>query len=184
MKTTFFLATVVALVLAPPAYAQEQTRTKTFDGENVSATTTTTVNPEAGTVSRDREAVNTNNGKTYSSEFDRQKTDTGAVISGSQTGPQGNTRSFEGERTRADNGSTFTGTATGRNGETFGLSGSRARDGQGNSSANQNVTNSSGTTVFNRDRTTTRSQGSVDHNVSRQRDPNFKPRRARTKAPR
>ncbi|MBD2842208.1 hypothetical protein [Erythrobacter rubeus] len=169
MRKTLTIAVLAALTSSGAALAQEQTRTKTFDGPNVSATQTTTVDRETGTIDRDRTVTNNNTGNTASSTLDRQRTDTGAVVSRSQTGPAGNTRSLEGERVRTDNGSTFTGTATGRRGGTYGLAGSRSRDGQGNSSASQRVTNSAGETVFSRDRTTTRSNGQVNRSVDRSR---------------
>ena len=167
MKTTLTLAAIAALTIAPAAFAQEQTRTRTFDGPNATGTQTTTVDREVGTYNRDREVTNNNTGNTASSNLNRQRTETGAVISGSQTGPQGNTRSFEGERVRNDNGSTLDGTATGRAGNTYGLSGVRSRDGQGNSSASQRVTNSVGENVYARDRTTTRGNSQVNHSVTR-----------------
>jgi hypothetical protein len=167
MKSIPTFAAIAALAMAPTAFAQEQTRTTTFEGPNATGMQTTTVDRAAGTYNRDREVTNTNTGNTASSNLNRQRTETGAVISGSQTGPQGNTRSFEGERVRTDGGSTFTGTATGRDGNSVDLYGNRQRDGQGNSSASQRVTNSAGDTLFARDRATTRSNGQVNHSVTR-----------------
>lgn len=182
MKTALTLATIAALVAVPAA--AQQTRTKTYDGPNVSAETTTTVDREAGTIDRDRSATNKNTGETASSTFNRQRTETGAVVSGSQTGFKGRTRGFEGERVRNENGSTFEGTATGRGGQEYGLFGSRSRDGQGNSSASQRVTNSAGDTVYGRDRTTTRSNGQVNRTTNTTRKQGYKPRRANRRSPR
>ncbi len=178
MRTSTALAALVALATSSIAVAQ-QTRTQTFEGENVSAATTTTIDRENGTLDRQREATNLNTGRTASSTFNRQRTENGAIVSGSQTGPQGRTRSFSGVRSRHDNGSTFTGTATGRAGQTYDLFGERSRDGQGNSRASQRITNSEGRTVYSRERSTSRNNGSVSRSVSRQREPNFRPRRAR-----
>lgn len=180
-KTPLMLASLTALALAVPATAQEeQSRTKTFEGPNVSATQTTTVDPEAGTAARDREVTNLNTGNTASSSAVRQRTENGSTIGVVQTGPQGNSRSLEGERTRTEDGSTFTGTATGRGGETYGLAGSRSRDGQGNSSASQSVTNSAGEVLASRERATTRSDGQVNRTVSRSKAPGVsRPPRAR-----
>jgi hypothetical protein len=178
MRTSIALAALAALATSSVAIAQ-QTRTKTFEGENVSASTTTTIDRENGTLDRQREATNLNTGRTASSSFNRLRTENGAIVSGSQTGPQGRTRSFSGERLRHDNGSTFSGTATGRAGQTYDLFGERSRDGQGNSRASQRITNSEGRTVYSRERTTSRSHGSLNRSVSRQRDPNSRPRRVR-----
>jgi len=135
---------------------------------------------ETGTAIRDREVTNIETGNTATSSAVRQRTETGATIGVVQTGPQGNARSLEGERTRTENGSAFTGTATGRDGETYGLAGSRNRDGQGNSSANQSVTKSAGETLASRARTTTRSDGQVNRDVSRSKAPGVtRPPRAR-----
>lgn len=164
------LAPLCALALAAPAAAQ-QSRTATYEGPNVSAAQTTTVNPETGTATRDREVTNLNTGNTATSSAVRQRTDTGADVSVVQTGPQGNSRSLEGTRTRTGNGSTFSGTATGATGQTYGVQGSRSRDGRGNAQASQSVTNSAGQTVASRNRATTRSKGQVNHQVSRSRRP-------------
>ena len=180
LAVIYGLQAVMGAALAIPAAAQEQTRTKTFEGPNVSGTQTTTVNPETGTATRDREVTNLNTGNTASSSAVRQRTETGSTIGVVQTGPQGNSRSLQGERTRTENGSTFTGTATGRGGQTVGLAGSRSRDGQGNSQASQSVTNSAGETLAARQRTTTRSEGQVSRNVTKTRAPGVsRPPRAR-----
>jgi len=163
------LASLIALALAAPLAAQEQNRMRTFEGPNVSATGTTTVDPEAGTAIRDRAVTNVNTGNTGTSSAVRQRTGSGATLSVVQTGPQGNSRSFTGERTRTENGSTFNGTATGRSGETFGIAGRRSRDGQGNAQASQTLTNARGEVLGSRDRTTTRSNGQVNRNVARSR---------------
>ncbi len=178
MKVTIALAAATALATSSVAIAQES-RTTTYEGENVRASTTTKVDKETGTIDRQREATNLKTGKTASSYFNRQRTENGAIVSGTQTGPQGKTRSFNGERVRNENGSTFTGTATGRAGNSYDLFGERKRDGQGNSRASQRVTDREGRTVASRERTTTRSNGSIDRRVSRKRDPNFRPRRVR-----
>lgn len=166
-KNHLILASLTALALAVPAAAQEKTRSKTYEGPNVSGTVTTTVNPETGTASRDREATNRNTGNTASSNAIRQRTETGTTYEVVQAGGQGRSRSLEGERTRTENGSIFTGTATGRGGQTVGLAGSRSRDGQGNSAANQRVTNSAGESLAARSRTTSRGDGQISRNVTR-----------------
>ena len=114
IKTPLMIASLAALALAAPLGAQEQSRTKTYEGPNVSGTQTTTVNPETGTATRDREVTNLNTGKTATSSAERQRTETGSTIGVVQTGPNGGTRSLESERERTEGGSTFTGSATGR----------------------------------------------------------------------
>jgi hypothetical protein len=165
------IAPLAALTLAIPAGAQEQTRTRTYDGPNVSAVQTTTVNPETGTATRDGHVTNLNTGNTASSSAERQRTDSGAAIEVVQTGPQGNSRSLSGERTRTANGSTFSGAATGAGGETYGLQGSRSRAGRGNSQASQSITNSAGDVLASRSRSTTRAPGQVNRSVARSRRP-------------
>jgi hypothetical protein len=174
IKPRMMLATLTALALALPVAAQEKTRTKTYEGPNVAGSTTTTVDRDAGTASRTREATNLATGNTASSSALRQRTETGAMIDVTQTGPRGKSRELSGERTRTEGGSTFTGTATGRGGETYGLAGSRSRDGQGNSQASQSVSNSAGEVLAARDRTTTRSDGQVSRNVTKTRAPGTK----------
>lgn len=178
------LASFAALAIAVPATAQEKTRTRAYEGPNVSATQSTTVDRDAGTVSRDRAVTNLNTGNTATSSATRERNDTGSAFAIVQTGPGGNSRSVEGARTRTDNGSTFAGTATGRGGETVNLAGSRSRDGQGNSAASQSITNSAGETLAARNRTTTRADGQVTRNVTRTRSEGFNPPRARGKRPR
>lgn len=168
-KTPLMLASLAALALAMPLSAQEKSHTKTFAGDKYTATQTTTVNRDTGTATRTGEATNIATGKTATSIGVRQRTDSGATVSLTQTGTQGRTRSLEGERVRRDNGATFTGTATGRGGQTYGLAGSRSRDGQGNSQASQRVTDSAGQTLAARDRVTTRSNGQISSTVTKTR---------------
>lgn len=180
IKTPLMFASLTALAIALPAAAQEQSGTRSYEAPNVSATQTTTLDRDAGTATRDREATNLATGNTASSSAVRQRTETGATIDVVQTGPQGRSRSFEGERTRTETGSTFAGTATGRGGETYGLAGSRSRDEQGNSQASQSVSDSAGNLLAAGDRTTTRSDGQVSRSVSRTRAPGVtRPPRAR-----
>lgn len=183
LKTPLMLASLTALALAAPLAAQDKSRTKTYEGPNIAATQTTTVDRDAGTASRDRAVTNLNTGNTATSSAVRQRTETGSTIDVVQTGPQGNSRSLSGERVRSEGGSTFTGTATGRGGETYGLEGSRSRDGQGNSQASQRVTNSAGETLASRDRVTTRSDGTVSRSVTRSRAQGA-PRPPRARRPR
>jgi hypothetical protein len=168
-KTPLMIASLAALALAAPLAAQEKTRTKTYEGPNVTGTQTTTVNPETGTATRDRAVTNVNTGNTATSSAVRQRTETGSTIGVVQTGPNGGTRSVEGERVRTETGATFTGTATGRGGQTYGLAGSRSRDGQGTSQASQSVTNAAGETLASRDRVTTRGNGQVSTTVNKTR---------------
>lgn len=184
-KTPLMLASLTALALAFPAAAQEQARTRTYEGPKVSASQTTTVNPDTGTATRTREATNLETGNTASSSAVRQRTETGATIDVVQTGPQGNSRNLSGTRTRTEGGSTFNGTATGRGGESYGLAGARSRDGQGNSAASQSVTNSAGDVLASRNRATTRSEGQVSRSVTKTKAPGVaRPPRARGKRPR
>jgi|GEM_PF-1582185 len=183
--TTCFpaLTALAALgIAASPALAQE-TRTRTHDGPNAVVTQTTTVDPQAGTLDRDRSATHKESGKTVSTTIDRRRTETGSTVSRSRTGPEGRTRSFEGERVRGEMGSTFAGTATARGGEQYGVFGERSRDGAGTSQASQRLTGPEGQTLFARERSTTRSRNEsgqlqTDRSVSRTRDPDFRPRRS------
>ncbi|MCR9180704.1 MAG: hypothetical protein NXH71_10810 [Erythrobacteraceae bacterium] len=167
IKTPLMLTTLTAFAFALPAHAQEQSRTKTFEGPNVSAAQSITVNPETGTATRELEATNLNTGNTATSSAVRQRTEAGSTIDIVQTGPQGKARALSGERTRTGSGSTFAGTATGRGGKTLDLASERGRDGEGNSGARQSATNSAGETVFSRSRTTTRRDGQLSTNITR-----------------
>lgn len=162
-------AALTALALAMPVAAQDKSRSKTYEGPNVSATQTTTANRETGTITREGTVTHRETGATATSSALRQRTDTGATVSAVQTGPGGKSRSLQGERTRTENGSTFSGTATGAKGQTYGLAGSRSRDGAGNSQASQSVTNAAGQTIAARDRVTTRGNGQSATTVTRSR---------------
>ena len=183
IKTPLMLASLAALALALPASAQEQSRTRSFEGPKVTGTETTTVNRETGPRTRERAVTNIATGNTATTSAVRQRTETGSTVSVVQTGPQGNTRTLEGERVRTETGSTFTGTATGRGGETLNIAGERGRDGEGNSWARRSATNSAGETVYDRSRTTTRADGQVSTNITRSgprvRAPGAQPPRAR-----
>lgn len=169
LKTHLMLASLTVLALTMPAAAQEQTRTRIYDGPRTTGTQTTTVDRTAGTATREREVTNRETGATASSSAVRQKTETGSTVSVVQTGPQGRSRSLEGERTRTETGSTVTGTAVDARGQAYGVSGSRGRDGLGNAAASQSVTNGAGETLASRERITTRSDGQVNTTISRSR---------------
>jgi len=147
--------------------AQEQTRTRSYEGPNLSGTVTTTVNPETGTATRDRTATNRNTGNSATSNAVRQRSDSGSTLNVVQTGPRGNSRTLSGERVREGGQSSFTGTATGRGGQAYGLEGQRSRDGRGNFSTTQSVTNSAGETVATRQRSRSVNNGEVSRSVSR-----------------
>jgi hypothetical protein len=167
IKTPLMLASLAALALALPAAAKEQTRTRNFEGPKVTGTGTTIINRETGTRTRERAVTNIETGNTATTSAVRKRTDTGSTVSVVRTGPQGNTRTLEGERVRTDTGSTFTGTATGRGGEILAITGERGRDGQGTSWSRRTATNGAGETVYDRSRTTTRSDGQVSTTVTR-----------------
>lgn len=144
------MTTVAALIALPAIAAAQQTRTVTFDGPRYEGSRTTTVDREAGTVSRDGEMTRVRDGATATRTYDRQRTETGSVATGSATNFQGQTRTFEMERTRTARGSRGEGTATGFDGQTYELNSAKRRGPNGGFVRRQGVRNSDGELVAGR----------------------------------
>ena len=119
MNRLIILSAAVLAVLPAAALADPHSRTVTVDGDRIDGTRTVTVEREAGTRSRDRELVRARDGATMTSEYDRQRTDTGVAATGSRTNFEGETRSFDYERTRTGRGYRAEGNVTGYNGESY-----------------------------------------------------------------
>ncbi len=170
----FLLVPALAAILAGPVMAEPVTKTVTIDRPNYDGTRTTVIDKDAGTLSRDTQVTRASDGATATREYDRTRTDTGFTDSGSATNFKGETRSFERTRTRTDTGSSTDGSYTTRGGETYTTSGNRARTDTG-FTANQNIKDSAGATVFNRDVTATRADGQVTRSVDVTRAEGFRP---------
>lgn len=119
MRTNFWTTLTVAMLLPAPALAEPATRTVTVDTPNYSAERVITRDREAGTYTRDTSVIRKEDGAVATRNWESQRTDTGRVMSGSQTRFNGDTRTFEGERMRHGNHSRTHGTTTGPNGETL-----------------------------------------------------------------
>lgn len=118
MKPIYLIsATAAILVTGPTALAQ--TRTITIDTPNYYGERVVTRDREAGLTTRDSTVTRKQDGAVASSHWERQRTDNGALLSGSQTNFRGQTRSFEGERQRGNGRYRTRGTITRPNGEQF-----------------------------------------------------------------
>jgi hypothetical protein len=172
----FLLVPALAAILAGPALAEPVTKTITIDRPNVDGTRTIVRDKEAGTLSSDTQVTRASDGATATREYDRTRTADGFTASGSATNFNGETRSFERTRTRTDTGSSTSGSYTTRDGETYTTSGNHTRTDTG-FTANQNIKDSAGTTVFNRDVTASRADGQVTRSVDVTRAEGFHPPR-------
>lgn len=159
------LSVTAAAFAATIATAAPVTRTKTVSTPSYEGSRTAVRDKATGTASSNVSVTRKSDGATATRQYDRARTDTGVVASGSTTGFNGKTRSFEYERTRTDSGYTATGTATGRNGQTYTGSGSRTRTETGYV-GNRNIVNGDGATVYNRDVAVDRSGGQVSRSVN------------------
>lgn len=124
-------------------------KTVTVDNQYVSGTRT--VERGDGSVARDTDLTRKSDGATFSQSYDRTRTDSGYTASGSRTNFGGESFTYSGSGTKTDSGFV----------------------------ANQNWKDASGNTVFNRDATTSRTNGQVTRNVSSTRAEGFKPRAVR-----
>lgn len=172
----FLLVPALAAVLSIPAMAEPVTKTVTIDRPNIDGTRTIVRDREAGSLSVNTQVTRASDGATATREYDRARTADGFTASGSSTNFDGQTRSFERTRTRTDTGSSTSGSYTTRDGETYSTSGSRTRTDTG-FTANQNIRDSAGTTVFNRDVTASRADGQVTRSVDVTRAEGFHPPR-------
>jgi hypothetical protein len=109
----------VAIAASSAAFAEPVTRTVTFDTPRYDGTRTTTRDREAGSLERDTVLTRSSDGAVAIRSYDRQRTDTGASLSGSTTRFNGDTRSFDAERTRTARGHRTEGGVTGFNGERY-----------------------------------------------------------------
>ncbi len=179
MKAIYFLT--AALLLTPATALAQETKVRTGSGPNGSATQTTTIDKEAGTVDRNTVVTRASDGATATRDVNRIKTDTGSTVTVDATNFQGETRSAERVRTRTENGSTMTGTGTTFDGRSYGVSGERARTDNGYT-ASQRVTGSDGSTVASRDVVATRENGRVNRQVTTDRPQRERPQRSSRRA--
>ena len=170
----FLLVPALAAIIVGPVMAEPVTKTITIDRPNYDGTTTIVRDKDAGTLSRDTQITRASDGATATREFDRARTANGSTASGSATNFDGKTRSFENTRTRTDTGSSTSGSYTTRGGETYTTSGNRTRTDTG-FTANQNIKDAAGATVFNRDVTAARADGHITRSVDVTRAEGFRP---------
>ena len=149
MKPTFMMTVAVAMLLPGPALAEPTTRTITVDTPNFEGERVITRDREAGLRSVDSTLTRKEDGAVATRSRETQQTDTGAIISGSQTRFNGNTRSFEAERQRTENGYRTQGTVTGSNGETYDYR-ARGRRTENGFDRQQRIRNSDGEIVAGR----------------------------------
>ncbi len=117
----FLLSAGLAAVLVSPlaALAEPVTRTATIDTPRYEGDRTVTRDREAGTIERDSTLTRRADGAVATHSYDRQRTETGAVASGSTTRFDGATRSFDAERTRTAHGYRTQGNFTGFDGASY-----------------------------------------------------------------
>lgn len=144
------LTGAAALIALPTLAAAQQSRTVTFAGPRYEGARTTTVDREAGAVSRDGEVTRLNDGATASRSYDRQRTETGSTATGGATNFEGQSRGFELERTRTEHGYRGEGSATGFNGQSYELNSAGRRGANGGHVRRQGVRNSDGELVAGR----------------------------------
>jgi hypothetical protein len=140
------LGGLAAMLTTTAAFAEPVTRTYTIDTPNYEGIKTVTRDKEAGTVSKDAELARLSDGATASREYDRSRTDTGVVASGSTTRFNGDTRSFDYVRTRTAHGYNAEGSVTRFNGETYDYN-ARLRRGENRVARTQVLRNDSGQVV-------------------------------------
>lgn len=164
----FVILTSAVLLALPAAASAQQGRTVTFEGSRYEGTRTTTVDRQAGTVSRDGELTRLSDGAVATRSYDRQRTDTGSVSSGNTTNFQGQTRGFGFERTRTARGYRGEGTATGYDGQSYELRSAGRRGPNGGVVRRQSVRNGEGELVAGRRVAVRRSEaGGVSRRVHR-----------------
>ena len=110
---------VIAIGASTVAFAEPVTRTVAIDMPRYEGTRPTTRDREAGTLERDAILTRSSDGAVATRSYDRQRTDAGALLSGSTTRFDGETRSFNAERTRTARGYRTEGSVTGFNGESY-----------------------------------------------------------------
>lgn len=163
-----------AFALAGTAMAEPVTRTRTYDGPKIEATRTTSVDRDAGTFSREAQAVRKSDGATASRAVSAQRTEDGMTASGSATNFQGQTRAWDYARTRTADGYTASGSGTGFDGRTYGYAaeGRRTADGRTRS---QTLTDGSGAVIASRQARVGRADGQVTRDVSSTRPQRMRP---------
>ncbi|SIN68912.1 hypothetical protein SAMN02745824_1841 [Parasphingorhabdus marina DSM 22363] len=176
------LLPLLAIAVAAPVTAQEQTRTVTIDTPRVEGERIITRDREAGTLDRNSELTRKSDGATATSDYNRTRTENGWVASGAQTDFQGRTRSFDYERERTENGFRANGTATGRNGETYNYDAGRRRTENGYV-AGRRLQNSDGDTLYSRRVKAKRTENGVSRTVKTNRAAGFKPKRIKPLRP-
>jgi hypothetical protein len=119
MRLFLFAGVAAALCVPAIVHADPHTRTVTVDAPRYEGSRTTTRDRETGTVDRDAELTRRSDGATATREYDRQRTDSGVVASGSTTRFNGDTRSFDYQRERTGRFYRAEGNVTGFNGETY-----------------------------------------------------------------
>ena len=140
------LGGIAATITATAAFADPVTRTYTIDTPNYEGTKTVARDKEAGTVSKDAELTRLSDGAVATHEYDRARTESGAVASGSTTRFNGDTRSFDYQRTRTAHGYNTEGSVTRFNGETYDYS-AKLRRGEYRVARSQVLRNDSGQVV-------------------------------------
>ena len=119
MRFLFPAGILLAIGASGVALAEPVTRTVTFDTPLYEGTRTTVRDREAGTFERDASLTRTADGAIATRSFDRQRTDTGASLSGTATRFDGDTRSFNAERTRTARGYRTEGSVVGFDGRHY-----------------------------------------------------------------
>lgn len=159
-----------AALLSVPALAEPVSRTVTIETPRFEGSRTVTRDREAGLLSREAELTRLSDGAVASRDYQRQRTESGIVASGSKTRFNGDTRSFEYERNRTPNGYVASGSATGFNGKSYSYD-ARFRKGENGWARGQIVRNSDGKPVAGRKTIVRRADNGTVHRRSVTRRP-------------
>ena len=164
MKPLFLISAAAAVLAAAPA-AISQTRTITVDTPNYYGERVVTRDRDAGLTTRNSTVTRKADNAVATSNWERQRTDTGALLSGSQTNFRGQTRTFEGERQRGNGRYRTRGTITRPNGNEFDYR-AQGRRTQNGWVRRQRVRNSEGETVARRNVRVRRDGNTVTRRVT------------------
>lgn len=140
------LGGLTAMFATTGALADPVTRTYTIDTPRYEGEKTVVRDREVGTVSKDAELTRKSDGAVAIREYDRARTDSGAVALGSTTRFNGDTRSFDYERTRTAHGYNADGSVTRFNGDTYDYN-AKVRRGEHRVARTQVLRNDSGKVV-------------------------------------
>lgn len=162
---SFLTLVPVLLAAGSAATAQPVVTTKPIETDKVTGTRTLTVDGAAGSRRVQLDLTRKADGATASRDITRQRTDTGATVTGTASNFSGQTANWNIARERTADGYTATGSGTGFNGKAYGYSGQGSRTANGYSTS-RSVTDANGAVVAGRSVNVSRQNGQVTRQVS------------------